>query len=479
MLRRALLAALLIAPALPTAALPTAALAHDAPTAERPDLPAVVQRVLPAVVTVLASSIVQLRADAAAITQQTASRGPAARPPMTERTRSVGSGFIIDPNGLVVTNNHVIEGADAIAVTLQDGTFIVAHLVGNDVPTDLALLKLDASQPVPALAFGDSSRVKLGQAVFAIGNPFGIGSSVTSGIVSALSRDIQEGPYDSFIQTDAPINRGNSGGPLFDMTGHVIGVNSAIYTPSGGSVGISFAIPANIARGVIDELDQHGYVPRSWLGAGVQQMTGPFAEGLGLAADMPGAIVAGVLPDSPAAQAGLRNGDVILRYNGIPVHDAPQLSRSVAMTAPGSDRPLVVWRGGQRLTLQVRVLARPHGIPQPRVMSAGMAPMRAYSDLGLTLAPMSAAEGQARGIPSGQGGVLVTTVASDSFATQQGVRPGDAILNVGQSVVNTPQEVWQQLAATRARKRFFVLLLLQNQGGLRWVDVPTVMPSNP
>ena len=239
------------------------------------------------------------------------------------------------------------------------------------MPTDLALLQAEAAHPLPAVALGDSANVELGEAVFAIGNPFGIGSSVTSGIVSALGRDIQEGPYDSFIQTDAPINRGNSGGPLFDMTGSVIGINSAIYTPSGGSVGISFAIPANIARTVIDELDRHGYVPRAWLGAGVQQMTAPFAESLGLDADTQGAIVAGVVPNSPAARAGLRNGDVILRYNGIVVHDAPQLSRSVAMAAPGSVRPLTIWRHGQQITLQVKVAAQPRQGSTPRVDVGG------------------------------------------------------------------------------------------------------------
>ncbi len=465
--RRALLAGLPLA-----AVLPAAARAHDS----IPELPGLVAEVMPSVVTVLASGIVQLRASAP-VAQPTAANGmPVQAPVTTERTRSIGSGFIIDPKGLIVTNNHVIDGADAIAVTLEDGSFLMAHLVGQDVPTDLALLQADTAHPLPAVALGDSANVELGEAVFAIGNPYGIGSSVTSGIVSALGRDIQEGPYDSFIQTDAPINRGNSGGPLFDMTGSVIGINSAIYTPSGGSVGISFAIPANIARTVIDELDRHGYVPRAWLGAGVQQMTAPFAESLGLDADAQGAIVAGIVPNSPAARAGLRNGDVILRYNDKAVHDAPQLSRSVAMAAPGSVRPLTIWRHGQQITLQVKVAAQPRQGSTPRVMSAEMSPMHAYPDLGLKLAPFTPQALQARGLAPGEGGVLVTSVAPDSFAAEQGVRAGDAILNVGQGVVTTPQQVWQTLDAARRQKRFWVLVLLQTTAGLRWVSIPAVMP---
>ncbi len=472
--RRAPLIALLLAAALPVSAPLTPALARDG----MPDLPALVQQVLPSVVTVLASGIVQLRA-AAPVTQQTAANGmPVQAPVTTERTRSIGSGFIIDPKGLIVTNNHVIDGADAIGVTLQDGSFLLAHLVGQDVPTDLALLKVDTPRDLPAAHFGDSANVRLGAAVFAIGNPFGIGSSVTSGIVSALGRDIQEGPYDSFIQTDAPINRGNSGGPLFDMAGSVIGINSAIYTPSGGSVGISFAIPANIARMVIEELDQRGYVPRAWLGAGVQQMTAPFAESLGLDADTQGAIVAGVVPNSPAARAGLRNGDVILRYNGIVVHDAPQLSRSVAMAPPDSVRPLTIWRHGQQITVPVKVAAQPRQGPVPRVVSMQMAPMHAYPDLGLKLAPLTPQALQARGLSLGQGGVLVASVASDSFAAEQGVRAGDAILDVGQDVVTTPQQVWQKVDAARRQKRFWVLVLLQASTGLRWVGIPAVMPHS-
>ncbi len=468
--RRALLAGLPLA-----AALPAAARAQDS----IPELPALVAEVMPSVVSVLASGIVQLRANAA-VTQPTVANGmPAPAPVTTERTRSIGSGFIVDPKGLVVTNNHVIDGADAIGVTLQDGSFLIAHLVGQDVPTDLALLKVDITQPLPAVALGDSANVELGAAVFAIGNPFGIGSSVTSGIVSALGRDIQEGPYDSFIQTDAPINRGNSGGPLFDMAGSVIGINSAIYTPSGGSVGISFAIPANIARGVIEELDQHGYVPRAWLGAGVQQMTAPFAESLGLDADTQGAIVAGVVPNSPAARAGLRNGDVILRDNGIVVHDAPQLSRSVAMAAPGSVRPLTIWRHGQQITVPVKVAAQPRQGPAPRVVAMQMAPMHAYADLGLKLAPLAPQALQARGLAPGDGGVLVASVAPDSFAAEQGVRAGDAILNIEQDVVSTPQQVWKKVDAARRNKRFWVLMLLQNPAGLRWVGIPVVAPHSP
>ncbi len=250
-------------------------------------------------------------------------------PPDERRMQSLGSGFIIDASGLVVTNNHVIEGADEITVTLQDNTSLKATVVGRDTAGDIALLKVHSDKPLPALQFGDSTAMRIGDWVLAIGNPFGLGGTVTAGIVSARGRDIHEGPYDDFIQTDAPINRGNSGGPLFNMDGQVIGINTAIYSPSGGSIGIGFAIPANMAKMDVDQLRQFGHPRRGWLGVRIQEVTPDIAESLGLHPSS-GAMVAGVNPNGPADKAHLRNGDVILQFNNQDVKDMRALPRIVA-----------------------------------------------------------------------------------------------------------------------------------------------------
>src|SRR5438477_2726137 len=247
---------------------------------------------------------------------------------------ALGSGFVIDPSGLVVTNQHVVEGADTITVTLNDGSSLPATIVGRDEKTDLALLRVHPKAPLAAAHFGDSDHAHIGDWVIAIGNPFGLGSSVTAGIVSARNRDISAGPYDDFIQTDAPINRGNSGGPLFDMDGNVIGINSAIFSPSGGSVGIGFAIPSNLARDVIQQLRQFGIARRGWIGVRIQQVTPEIAEGLGLPTTQ-GALVAGVTGGGPAARAGLINGDLITGFDGKPVPDDRTLARIVADTPIG------------------------------------------------------------------------------------------------------------------------------------------------
>src|ERR1700744_257023 len=237
---------------------------------------------------------------------------------------SLGTGFIIDPSGLIVTNNHVIEDAEHITATLNDGTILPAKLIGRDEKTDLALLKVTPKKPLPAVKFGDSDHARVGDWVVAIGNPFGLGSSVTAGIVSARNRDIAAGPYDDFIQTDAPINRGNSGGPLFDTNGAVVGVNSAIFSPSGGSVGIGFAIPSNMVRDVIGQLEKYGEARRGWLGVRVQNLTDDIAEGMGIPGTQ-GALVANITPGGPAAKGGIQDGDVIVTFDGKPVADSRAL----------------------------------------------------------------------------------------------------------------------------------------------------------
>jgi serine protease Do len=277
-----------------------------------------------------------------------------------QRERAVhalGSGFIIDPNGYIVTNNHVIDGATDIQVTLTDGSVHPARIVGRDVKTDLALLKIVATNPLPYVAFGDSDKEEVGDFVIAVGNPFGLGGSVSSGIVSARNRDINEGPYDDFLQIDAPINPGNSGGPLFDQSGHVIGIDTAIYSPSGGSVGIGFAIPSNVAKRVVAELRDHGHVARGWLGVQVQVVTPEIANSMGLDKAQ-GVLVAAITPNSPAARAGLRRGDVVLSFNGTRIAEARDLSIAVADTAADRTVDVKIWRDGQTQVLDATIGAQ-------------------------------------------------------------------------------------------------------------------------
>jgi len=267
---------------------------------------------------------------------------------------ALGSGFIIDPHGYIVTNNHVIDGATDIQVTLTDGSIHPARIVGRDVKTDLALLKINASRSLPYVAFGDSDKEEVGDWVIAVGNPFGLGGSVSAGIVSARNRDINEGPYDDFLQIDAPINPGNSGGPLFDQAGHVIGIDTAIYSPSGGSVGIGFAIPSNVAKRVVADLRNHGHVARGWLGVQVQVVTPALANAVGMD-KTEGVLVDVVSPDSPAARAGLERGDVILAFNGTRLTTARDLSFAVAGLPADKTVSVTVWRNGQTQDLDATI----------------------------------------------------------------------------------------------------------------------------
>ena len=248
---------------------------------------------------------------------------------------ALGSGFIVDADGRIVTNNHVVGDASKVEVTLQDGTKYTAKIIGRDTRTDLALLKIDADKPLPYVAFGNSDAAQIGDWVVAVGNPFGLGGSVTTGIVSARGRDIHTGQFDDFLQIDAPINRGNSGGPTFDLSGQVIGINTAIYSPNGGSVGIGFAVPSNVAKKVVTAIEEHGKVERGWLGVQIQEVTPAIAASLGLKADH-GALVAVVSPNGPAAAAGLKQGDVVLSFNGTELTKMRDLPHLVAAAAPGS-----------------------------------------------------------------------------------------------------------------------------------------------
>ena len=392
-------------------------------------------------------------------------------PQGSHREVFAGSGFIIDPSGLIVTNNHVADGAAQITVTLHDNTILPATLLGQDELTDLAVLKVKSEAPLPAAQFGDSEKLRVGQPVIAIGNPYAIGTSVSAGIVSALGRDMRESPYDDYIQTDAAINHGNSGGPLFDLAGQVVGVNSVVFSPSeqGGSIGLGFAVPSNEARFVATQLVEQGFVRRGWLGARIQNVTPAMADALGLAR-AEGAIVVAVIAGSPAAKAGLQAEDVILTFDGREMTDFRMLSRAVATREIGTSVPLTVWRDGNRSNMTVIVSERPGDRPRPPA-PAPASPIVAADDatLGLTLVPLSRAFRTRFRLDDAQTGVAVSGVELDSAAADQGLRVGDLIVRVGQQMVTAPAEISKDIATARGGHHEHVLMLVQGQDGLRWV----------
>ncbi len=404
---------------------------------------------------------------------------PDSAPPGTPRglpSMALGSGFIIDPSGLVVTNNHVVADAAEIAVTLHDGTKLPAKLVGSDAPTDLALLKVESDKPLTAAHWGDSKSVEVGDWVVAIGNPFGLGGSVTAGILSARARDIQQGPYDEYLQTDAAINRGNSGGPLYDAGGAVIGINTAIYSPTGGSVGIGFAIPSSLAQPIIDQLKDGGKVRRGWLGVQVQRVTPDIAESLGVDGTG-GALVTSVSPDSPAASAGLRQGDVITAFNGDPLEQMRQLPRIVASTEIGSTVPMTVLRGGKEESVQVTIGELRNEPQQVALSGSSGAPRSAQpeeskSALGLKLAPLTPGLRQTFSIADDVDGLVVTEVDRDSAASQRGLDLGDVIVEAGQEPVATPADLESRIAKAKEDGRKTLLMLVSRGGDLRYVPLP-------
>ena len=385
--------------------------------------------------------------------------GQGARPDAAPR-RAVaqGSGFVIDPSGYIVTNDHVARDATDIAVTFADGRQLRARLVGRDDKTDLALLKVESDKPLPALRWGDSDGVQVGDWVLAVGNPFGLGGTVTAGIVSARGRDIQAGPYDDFLQLDAPINQGNSGGPAFDMQGAVIGVNTAIYSPNGGSVGIGFAIPSAVARPVVEELRARGRVERGWIGVAVQPLTPEIALGLGLQATQDGALVAQVEPGGPAAIGGLRQGDVVVGVDGKPVNRLRELPRAIAAVKPGAATTLDVIRRGAAIQVELRVGSTPQA-------------ERAAADepAGLAFAPLTAELRGRLDLPAEARGVVVAQVREGSAAQRAGLATGDLVVEVGGEKVETPEQAARAIAGARARHVASVLLLVDRHGAERFV----------
>jgi len=379
------------------------------------------------------------------------------------RVVGVGSGFIVDPAGYIVTNNHVVERAREITVRLDDETSYPAKLIGTDPLTDLALLKIEAGKALSAVEFGDSDRARVGDWVLAVGNPFGLGGSVTAGIISARGRNIESGPYDDFLQIDAPINRGNSGGPLFTLDGKVVGVNTAIFSPNGGSVGIGFAIPANMAKSVVAQLKENGKVERGWLGVNIQTVTPEIASSLGLERPA-GAIVSSVMAGSPAERAGLKQGDVIVKFAGEPVRDARELARSVALKPAGSEVTLTVWRQQRETTLSVVTgeLPAQQQLAAGDPGSAGDAPHYSKT-LEADLAPLTPRWRAELGLAKEVDGVVVVRV-NQGQAFEQGLRQGDVIRKVGGEAVGSPGEIDGLLAKTKSGAQGAVLLLV-NRGG--------------
>jgi serine protease Do len=401
------------------------------------------------------------------------------RGPQMFRSQAMGSGFIIDPTGYVVTNNHVIDGANRISARLPNGREFTARLVGADEATDVALLKIDNVTDLPTVAFGDDRRVRVGDWVVAVGNPFGLGGTVTAGIVSSIGRDIGSGNYVDFIQIDAPINQGNSGGPTFDLSGRVIGVNSAIFSPSGGSVGIGFAIPASTVRGIVDQLRATGSVVRGWLGVQIQNLSPDLAASLG-AANEKGAIVANVIENSPAQAAGFKQGDVILSLNGTPVDDNRDLTRKVASLLVGDRATFVVLRDGSRQNLTALIAKRDEAQlasaqpPANQGKGGGQRPQpQQTTTLGMQMSPLSQETRDQYDIDMNVNGVVITQVDPNSEAAEKGFRPGDVIVSVGNKNVRAPADIEQGIADARRANRESVLFLVAGRGGQRYVALRT------
>lgn len=391
----------------------------------------------------------------------------------SRRATSLGSGFIVSEDGYVVTNNHVIQDADEITVILSDDKRLKAELVGRDPKTDLAVLKVESDVPLRAVKFGNSDKSRVGDWVVAIGNPFGLGGTVTAGIISARGRDINSGPYDDFLQTDASINRGNSGGPMFNLDGEVIGVNTAIYSPSGGSVGIGFAIPSATVAPVINQLRKFGQVKRGWLGVHIQQVTDEIAESLGLDKSE-GALVASVIEDGPAAKSKIKAGDVILEFNGKRVTEMRLLPKIVADTEVEKAVKVDIWRGGKMVTLDVKV-----GELEEEVQTASTASTKGNSkkgerhidDLGLTLSSSTDSLREKYKLEKKSKGVVITKVDDDGPAAEKGIRAGDLIVEIGQEEVTSPKQISSKVDEAKKQGRKSVLLLLEGQSGLRFVAI--------
>ena len=383
------------------------------------------------------------------------------RAPRNRLVTGQGSGFFISADGYAVTNNHVVDKATTVEITTDDGKTYTAKVIGTDPRTDLALIKVDGRGDFPHVKLADKAP-RIGDWVLAVGNPFGLGGTVTAGIVSARGRDIGAGPYDDFIQIDAPVNNGNSGGPTFDVDGNVIGVNTAIFSPSGGSVGIAFAIPAPTVKSIVAQLKDKGTVTRGWIGVQIQPVTPEIAENLGLK-PAEGALVADPQPNSPAAKAGIQAGDVITAVNGSPVKDARELARQIGAMAPGATAKLTVWRKGEEKSFSIAL----GELPRERTARADASDSKGTDvpRLGLTLAPA----GQVAG--SGSEGVVVTEVDPNGIASDQGFQTGDVILEVAGKKVANPADVRSALNAAQKDGKRTVLMRVKSGEATKFVAV--------
>jgi serine protease Do len=400
--------------------------------------------------------------------------GPAPQQPQAVEAK--GSGFIINSNGTIVTNNHVVKGAQSVSVTLSDGTSYPAKVVGTDPKTDLAVVKITVGHPLPYVELGQSKDVEPGEWVVAMGNPFGLGGTVTAGIVSALGRNIGDGPYDRFIQIDAPINEGNSGGPLFNQRGQVIGINTAILTPTGGSVGIGFAIPSEMVQRVVSQLIASGKVTRGYLGVAAQQISPEMAQAIGLPTADPandGALVAAVSDGSPAARAGLKPGDVITAVNGVKVSGPSDLAADIANIDPNHDATITYTQDGKSHDLSVVVTTMPAD-PNAGFQIGGSnnaAPGTSHASLGLTLAPLTFDSRSQLNLPNNASGAVIVSVAPNSFADQAGLQPGDLLVSVGSKAVTSPDEAVTAIDAARKAGAKAIALRIIRQGESLFVGI--------
>jgi serine protease Do len=394
------------------------------------------------------------------------------------RSNSLGSGFVIDPAGVIITNNHVIEGASEVTVIFNDGQRLKAEIVGKDAKIDIAVLRVKPEKPLKSVKFGDSDRVRVGDWVMAVGNPFGLGGTVTIGILSARNRNINSGPYDDYLQTDASINRGNSGGPLFNMSGEVVGVNTAILSPTGGSVGIGFASPSSIVQPVIDQLLRYGETRRGWLGVRIQAVDDQIAESLGLGRAR-GALVAGIDDKGPARPAGIRAGDVIVRFDGQDVRSSTDLPRIVAATPVGKEVSVTVMRGGKEESLKVTLGRLEDGERQASLGGGGSGgavtpPATAVQKaLGMEFAGMTAALRKQYNIRDTVNGVVVTRIDPNSPAAEKRVQAGDVIVEINQQAVREAGDIAARMAEAKKQGRKSALFLVSNaQGEVRFVALP-------
>ncbi|MFB9950873.1 DegQ family serine endoprotease [Rhizobium puerariae] len=391
----------------------------------------------------------------------------------TPRAEALGSGFVITTDGYIVTNNHVIDNATSIKVTLDDGTELPAKLIGADPKSDLAVIKIAPNKPLATIAWGDSDKLKAGDQILAIGNPFGIGTTVTAGIVSARGRDLHSGPYDDFIQIDAPINHGNSGGPLVDVEGKVVGINTAIYSPNGGSVGVGFAIPSDQAQQVVAKLMKDGSIAHGFIGVQIQPVTADVASAIGL--DKPeGALVANVSDNTPSARAGVETGDVITALGGQAVKSPRDLSRMVADLAPGTSENLTVWRQGQSKELSITIGGNQDGQKQASADKGEHSSPAAQRipTIGVGLADITPDVRQALNLPRRESGAVVESVAPDKPAADAGLQPGDVIISVNRQAVKSAREAKAAVAEAGKTGRKSVLLLIQRGDNQTFVAVP-------